>query len=606
MVIVVNPDDFGVVAANKAYLEKEGLSREDVVGKTCHEVTHRLPEPCSPPNCTCPLFETVKTGKTAIEEHVHFDNDGEKYYAEIMTAPLFDKDKKISRILRVSRDITERKRVEKELRTMVRQQAVIAAAGMRALEITDVSTLMDEIVIQVAETLNVEYCKVLELLSDGKALLLRAGVGWKEGSVRRATVGTESDSQAGYTLCSSGPVIVEDLRTETRFSGPQLLLEHGVISGMSVVIQGKKGPYGVIGAHTVRRRTFTGDDVSFLQSIANVLANAIERKNAEDALGKSEEVYRRLMETANDAIFVADAETGILLDANERAEEMTGLPAEQIIGMHFTELHPQEEVERYKKAFEDAVRKGRDTSSQEVYVCHRDGRRIPVEISGGVVELGGKKVVQGIFRDISERKQAERQIARQGTILNAINQVLMEALTCETEEEVGKTCLAVAEELTGSKFGFIGQINPKTGLFDTFAISNPGWDACMVPETKAVKLLKDMKIRGVDRATMRDEESRIVSDLDSHPDHVATPKGHPPLTAFLGVPLKHSGKTIGMIGLANKEGGYELADQHAVEALSAAFVEAFMHKRAQEERKQSLEKLRKSLGGDGSGAGAHG
>ena len=141
---------------------------------------------------------------------------------------------------------------------------------------------------------------------------------------------------------------------------------------------------------------------------AEELVNEVAaREHAEEALGESEEIYRKLMETANDAIFVADAETGILLDANKRAEEMTGLPAEQIIGMHYTKLHPQEEIERYKKGFEDAVRKGRDTSTQEVYVCHKDGRRIPVEISGSVVELGGKKVIQGIFRDVSERKLAE-------------------------------------------------------------------------------------------------------------------------------------------------------------------------------------------------------
>lgn len=141
---------------------------------------------------------------------------------------------------------------------------------------------------------------------------------------------------------------------------------------------------------------------------AEELVNEVAaREHAEVALLESEVKYRKLIETANDAIFVADAETGILLDANKRAEEMTGLPAEQIIGMHYTKLHPQEEIERYKKGFEDTVRKGRDTSTEEIYVCHKDGRRIPVEISGSVVELGGKKVIQGIFRDISERKRAE-------------------------------------------------------------------------------------------------------------------------------------------------------------------------------------------------------
>ena len=124
-----------------------------------------------------------------------------------------------------------------------------------------------------------EYCKILELLPDGKALLLRAGVGWKEGCVGHATVDTGTNSQAGYTLISDKPVIVDDMRTEKRFSAPSLLVDHGVVSGMSIkLIKGKDRPFGVMGVHTTRKRTFTRDDANFLLSVSNVIADAIERK----------------------------------------------------------------------------------------------------------------------------------------------------------------------------------------------------------------------------------------------------------------------------------------------------------------------------------------
>ena len=172
----------------------------------------------------------------------------------------------------------------KELRIHAHQQEAVAKIGMRALAVSDLSTLMDEAVAIVAETLGVEYCKVLELLPDKKALLLRAGVGWKVGLVGHATVGTGTDSQAGHTLLSNEPVIVEDLRMETRFSGPPLLRDHGVVSGVSVIIQTKDGPFGVLGAHTTRQRTFTRDNSNFLQAIANVIAAAIERKQLQEHL----------------------------------------------------------------------------------------------------------------------------------------------------------------------------------------------------------------------------------------------------------------------------------------------------------------------------------
>ncbi|MCL5264366.1 MAG: PAS domain S-box protein, partial [Chloroflexi bacterium] len=235
-------------------------------------------------------------------------------------------------------EIAEHKRAKDELQMRERQQAAIAELGQPALAGIDLSRLMDEAVVLLAKTLEVEYAKVLELLPDGKALLLRAGVGWKEGYVGHATVGSGVDSQAGYTLLSHEPVIVEDLRTETRFSGPPLLREHGVVSGVSVIISGRDRPFGVLGAHTTRRRTFNRDDINFLQAIANVLAMAIERKQAEEererllenieqwaevAQGRAAEL-QGVLDNMVDGVFVCNVEGRVTL-ANESAVQMLGL-----------------------------------------------------------------------------------------------------------------------------------------------------------------------------------------------------------------------------------------------------------------------------------------
>jgi signal transduction histidine kinase len=169
----------------------------------------------------------------------------------------------------------------KQLRVRVRQQEVVADLGVYALAGADLQPLMDEAVRQVARTLDMDYCKVLELLPSGDALLLKAGVGWQEGLIGKGTVGTDRDSQAGYTLRSKEPVIVDDLRSETRFRGPSLLVEHGVVSGMSVIIHGADGPYGVLGTHTRQLRSFSRDDVHFIQAVANILGEAVARKRTE-------------------------------------------------------------------------------------------------------------------------------------------------------------------------------------------------------------------------------------------------------------------------------------------------------------------------------------
>jgi signal transduction histidine kinase len=164
---------------------------------------------------------------------------------------------------------------------LARRQEAVAELGQRALAEKDLPRLMDEAVHRVATMLEVEYVKVLELLPNGSALLLRAGVGWNEGYVGSATASVNTESQAGYTLRTGAPVSVEDLATETRFPGPALLREHGVVSGISVIIQGSTLAYGVLGAHTTGKRRFTAEEIQFLQSIANMLGLAIERRRAE-------------------------------------------------------------------------------------------------------------------------------------------------------------------------------------------------------------------------------------------------------------------------------------------------------------------------------------
>ena len=169
-----------------------------------------------------------------------------------------------------------------ESRARARQQEGVVELGQRALAHGDIGDLMEDAVALVAGVLGIEYAKVLELLPGGEELLVIAGVGWEEGVVGRTKVDSTRNAQAGYTLLSDEPVVVDDLRSETRFRGHPLLHKHGVVSGMTVIIRPGGRPFGVLGAHTRERRTFTGDDVNFLKAVANVIAAAIERERIEE------------------------------------------------------------------------------------------------------------------------------------------------------------------------------------------------------------------------------------------------------------------------------------------------------------------------------------
>ncbi len=146
-----------------------------------------------------------------------------------------------------------------------------------------------------------------------------------------------------------------------------------------------------------------------MTSVDNLNTEISERKKVETALQKSEEKFRVLFENARDAILLADAETGMLIDVNQAGCELLGLPKEKIIGMHQSEIHPEGTADKYKELFREHIEKG-NTISEDMLVQRADGTQVPVDISASLVELDGKPTMQGIFRDITLRKQAEAAI----------------------------------------------------------------------------------------------------------------------------------------------------------------------------------------------------
>lgn len=188
-------------------------------------------------------------------------------------------------------------------------------------------------------------------------------------------------------------------------------------------------------------------------------SECIERRKSDAALRDSEARYRALVESASDAILVADVETGLLLEANKQAEQLLGLPREKILGMHQAQLHPPEERQNYAGIFQQRATATADVSAldRELVVVDANGIHIPVEISSCVLTLGGQKVIQGIFRDIRQRRQAELENAR---LAAAVRHAEESVLITNAKGEVQYVNPAF-EELTGYQLNEILGSNPR-------------------------------------------------------------------------------------------------------------------------------------------------
>ncbi len=318
----------------------------------------------------------------------------------------------INRFRLLRQDESERdgelSRTEALLRATARQQEAVAHLGQQALAGAPLDELVAGAVALAARVLDVPFASLLELRPESRTLLLRAGVGWREGAVGRTVLRADADSYAGYVLRSTGQVVVEDLATEARFGNAPLLTPHGVVSSLSVIVHGKARPFGILGAHTAVRRDFAIHDAHFLQAVANVLATAIDRTRTEDALRRSEEHFRSLIEHGSDIVTVV-GENGVFRYASPSVERVLGYtPRDLLERSAFDYVHP-DDISVVGEALARAIQHpGSPQAAQFRFRAHDGSWRVLEAVGQARVDPGGSTQLIVNARDVTERRRQER------------------------------------------------------------------------------------------------------------------------------------------------------------------------------------------------------
>lgn len=299
------------------------------------------------------------------------------------------------------------------LQQRIRQQEILAELGVVALQGRPFLGLLNETVRLTAEGMNAEFCKVLEYMPTENRLLVRAGVGWHEGIVGKATIGADLESPSGFAMHTGKPVISNHLENEQRFRTPELLVEHGIRRAMNVILQGDGAPYGVLEVDSRSEGEFSQNDIAFLQGAANILGMAIERQRYErrlkDALDRQQILLREITHRVKNSLQVVTSMLHLQANASnddalvkQLSEASSRISA---IGRAYERLAYDENVEEIaldaylKDVCADAIRASSDCQldyTADLHICVDADRAIPIAlIANELITNAAKHALKG-------------------------------------------------------------------------------------------------------------------------------------------------------------------------------------------------------------------
>ncbi len=347
----------------KAWSRSLGI-RADIVGMNVFDAFPFLPDK------NRDEYQRVsRTGRSLTTED-RISLNKKEIITETQKIPILDNGK-ITRIITIVRDVTNERSSEILLKEIKQRQDAILN------NIPDMAWLKDK---------------------DSRFIAVNDSFAAAAGSRADDLVGkTDSDV---WSRELAGKYMADD--KEVMSTGRRKVFEEPLIDskGNSTIIETIKTP-------------FCNDKGEVIGTIG-IARDVTLRKKLDALIKESEEKFRNLFESANDAIFIADIATGKIVNVNRKAEKLVSRTRQELIGLHQSKLHPPEEEDIYKEKFRNIVTRAAESGGDgetftEGEVMNSAGERIPVYISASLLEIGGKKVTQGIFRDMSEIKRIERE-----------------------------------------------------------------------------------------------------------------------------------------------------------------------------------------------------
>ena len=350
--IVSVTDSKGIITyVSDGFCTLTGYSRDELVGNN-HDM---LNADTQTPEFYDFIKETITSGNIWKGELNNLSKQGRHYWVDTTIIPIAKPQSSPHEYITIYNNITQQKDLIETLKKRAHRQGLIAILGQLASNSGSIQGLLDQTIAVVTGSMDMNLGIVAEFSVDGGNTLVRASSGLQQLMEKKTLVPALPDNIIGFTSKHDGPVIIENIHTEDRFSIPDFILDQKVNTGVSMLIGDRAYPFGLLMLFSESTQVINLDETYFLQSICNMISESVIRHNMETALRKEKELSRKYLDIAEVMIIAIDKSRNIVL-ANQKASKILGYDQNTLLGMNwFDNFIPAEIRDEITKLFHNII-----------------------------------------------------------------------------------------------------------------------------------------------------------------------------------------------------------------------------------------------------------
>lgn len=336
--ICIFDDDFSIIYSNANFNNLTGYQESDLIGKSLLQIKHQ-----DQSNSIYEfLIKTLENGETWKGELQLTHRTKPLIWLDTSIKPVISEARK-NRYIATFIDISQRKQLIDNLKQRAHRQGLIAILGQISLNNIPINDLLEQTLAVVCGSLDEKIGLIQEISVNGEKALVCAAYNTTHLLAGKTVLEINNNNILEYTLHSDRPVISESIQNEKRFIIPEEYSQESISSAASFLIGDKKYPFGIFTLLSDKPKKLNIDEIHFLQSICNILAEAINRQNMETALRRERELSRNYLNAAEVIFIVLDKQEKVLL-TNNHAASILGYSQEELTGMNFINVFIPENI----------------------------------------------------------------------------------------------------------------------------------------------------------------------------------------------------------------------------------------------------------------------